>query len=44
MIAAKFAANGETKPTVDDVVMAARGRAFKIDRAEPPVFGEEEIA
>jgi hypothetical protein len=25
MIAAKFAANGETKPTVDDVVMAARG-------------------
>jgi hypothetical protein len=44
MIAAKLAANGKTKPTVDDVVMAARGRAFKIDRAEPPVFGEKEIA
>jgi hypothetical protein len=44
MIAAKFAANGETKPTVDDVVMAAPGRAFKIDRAEPPIFGEKEIA
>jgi hypothetical protein len=43
-IAAKFAANGETKPTVDDVVMAARGRALKIDRAEHPVFGEKEIA
>jgi hypothetical protein len=44
MIAAKLAANGETKPTVDGVVMAAGGRAFKIDRAEPPVFGEKEIA
>lgn len=44
MIAATLAANGETKPTVDDVVMAARGRAFKIERAEPPVFGEKEIA
>ena len=44
MIAAKLATNGETKPTVDDVVMAARGRAFKIDRAEPPVFGEKKIA
>jgi hypothetical protein len=44
MIAAKFAANGETKPTVDHVVMAARDRAFEIDRAETPVFGEKEIA
>jgi hypothetical protein len=44
MIAAKLAANGETEPTVDDVVMAAGGRAFKIDRPEPPVFGEKEIA
>jgi hypothetical protein len=44
MIAAKPAANGETIRTVDDVVMAARGRAFKINRAEPPIFGEKEIA
>jgi hypothetical protein len=44
MIAARFAANGETKPTVDDVVMAARGRAFEIERTEPPVFDEKKIA
>jgi ParB-like chromosome segregation protein Spo0J len=44
IIAAKLAANGETKPTVDDVVTAARGRAFEIKRAEPTVFGEKEIA
>ena len=44
MIAAKLAANGETNPTVDDVVVAARGRAFEIEGAEPPVFGEKEIA
>ena len=43
-IAAKLAANGETNPTVDDVDMAARGRAFEIDRAERPFFGEKEIA
>jgi hypothetical protein len=44
VIAAKLAAKGETKPTVDDVVMAARDRAFEIDRAEPPIFDEKEIA
>jgi hypothetical protein len=44
VIAAKFAAKGETNPTVDHVVMAARDRAFEIDRAETPVFGEKEIA
>jgi hypothetical protein len=44
MIAAKFAAKGETNPTVDDVVMAARSGAFEIEGAEPPVFGEKEIA
>jgi hypothetical protein len=32
------------KPTVDDVVVAARGRAFKIEKAEPRVFGEEGVA
>jgi hypothetical protein len=39
IIAAKLAANGETRPTVDDVVMAVRGRAIKLDRAESPAFG-----
>jgi hypothetical protein len=39
MIAAKLTTNGKTKPTADDVVMAARGRAFKIERTEPAVFG-----
>jgi regulator of replication initiation timing len=43
-IAAKLAAKGETKPTVDDVVTAARGRAFKIERAEPTAFAEKKIA
>jgi hypothetical protein len=42
MIAAKPAANGETIPTVDDVVMAACGRAF--NTAQPTIFGENEIA
>jgi hypothetical protein len=43
-IAVTLVANGKTNPTVDDVVMAARGRSFEIDRAEPSVFGEKEIA
>jgi chromosome segregation ATPase len=42
--AVKLAASSETNPTVDDVVMAARGREFEVERAEPRVFGEKEIA
>jgi predicted nuclease with TOPRIM domain len=44
VIAAKLAAKGEMKPTVDNVVVAVGGQAFKIERAEPTVFGEKKIA
>jgi hypothetical protein len=44
MIAAKFAANGETNPTVDDVVVAALRLNTQDRQGQAPVFGEKEIA
>jgi hypothetical protein len=43
-LAEKFAASGQTKPTEQDVFMAATGRRPKVERSKVPVFSEREIA